>query len=155
MVAEDSPPIRPPSIRSRIAALAAGLLIFLWLASAASSVTETSFLLCLAVVLLGAGTIMAVLTVFGVKALEGRESFRRFNLSSLMLVCVPLGIYLAGVRALLSNIAQDEIPLWGWALFGVLALLAMAAMTVLLTAMAEAILWAARLPLTRRTTERD
>ena len=145
--------VKPPSTLSRIGSLACGSLLFWWLAYAASESADLPFAACLVVVVLGASVIMAVLTVFGVKAFEGAESLRRFNLSSLMLITVPLAIYLAGFRFLLSRAPTEEFTPGAWIALGVFALIAMAVVTILLVSMAEALLWAAQLPLTRRRGE--
>lgn len=145
-------PIRPkpPATWQRIGALAIGVLLIGYYAYGVSLATELSYVLALLIVVLGAVAIMVVLTVYGVKALEARESWRRFDLSSLMLIAVPVGIYLTGFRTFLTRAPTHEFTPLIWTMLGVFAVLAMGVMTILLTAMAEALLWAAKLPLVRR-----
>ncbi len=118
--------------------------IYLYLISVGIAVaTKSSLWLTSPLVLLSAFVIMAVLVVFGLRSLDAKPGSRSFGISTIMLIMVPLSFYFAAFRLITQDLPWDDIPWFGFAMIGVLAVLAMAVTTVLLLAWAEAIAWVA------------
>jgi hypothetical protein len=132
---------RPITTRSRIVALVFGPLYLLQLAAVSWSITRTSPWLNLLLILAGATLIMAVLVVFGIKAYDHRGPTRRFGLATIFLVMVPLSIYLAWFRWLMSHLPDERFTIAAGIAASVVFVLMVILTTVVLLWLAEALMW--------------
>jgi hypothetical protein len=133
----------PPTAVSRIASSLVGTLYLAYLIGVAHAVTQTPVWLALLLVLAGAGTIIAVLVAFGIKAYWHRGPVRRFGLSTIFLISIPLSIYLAGIRWMLQPASPQSLTLAQWTMVGVIGITFMLVTTILLLHLAEALMWIA------------
>ena len=137
--------MKPPAQHSfyrKLALIMGPVFLYGWTITFADSTGMTIWRAALCVNL-GAAAIMIVLTVFGLKALEGKESLRRFNLSTVMLVMAPLSIYLAAFNAMFRNVDVSGVSISDRVLVVVFCLMVMGLTTYVLLAFADAIAWLA------------
>lgn len=132
---------RPRTLVARILGLLGGLLFWVLAALGLVGGAELSLGLALFGTFCGAVVIMVSLAVFGVKAYSGGESLRRFNLSSLLLLTLPLAIYLTYGRLFVSRIPLEEISVWGRVMLIVLLVFAAGVATLVFANCAEALVW--------------
>jgi hypothetical protein len=142
----------PPTGVSRIASLLVGIAYLAYLIGVAHAVTQTPVWIVSLLVLAGAGTIMAVLVVFGLKAYWHSGPVRRFGLSSIFLISIPLSIYLAAIRWMLQAASPPSLTPAIWMTVWLTSITFMLVTTILLLHLAEALMWiaAALLRWTRR-----
>lgn len=109
-------------------------------AIALSAETKTPYAIAIVLTVAGALAIMAVLTVFGVKAYQYEHAVLRFTLSTVFFVVIPISLYLAAIRWFLQKLPTTDLTLAGqfWILF--FSLLWMFTTTVILLWLAEAIM---------------
>ncbi len=86
---------------------------------------------------------MVTLVVFGVKALQNSKYPYRFNISTVLLVIVPLSVYLSAIRIFLREMPMRNITISGWFVFGFFSLCFMAFSTAVLLWLADALMWLA------------
>lgn len=143
-----------PSTTSRLLALVLGPAYLLFLARVLGEATHTPFAMAVALTTVGAVTVMAVLSLLGVKAYEYRHAVIRFTLSTAFLVAIPLCVYLAFLRAVLRGQLTQQPDWLDWLLISAFAAFWMSATTVLLLWFAEAILWLAVVARRRLSSQR-
>ncbi len=132
---------KPPHLWFRLLALAfTPFYLFLW-SVALHEITELPLAATLPAIFLGAFLVMAVLVAFGLKALQGTERIWRFNISSIMLVMVPLGAYLSFLRLLFKPVPFENLDWAGWLSVAVGSITFMVVTTIVLLAFAEALAW--------------
>jgi hypothetical protein len=146
---------QPPTVFSRLIALAIGPSYLMYVAYVGWSVTRMSPWLVLALVLAGAGAIMAVLVVFGIKAFRHRGPARRFQLSTFLLIVLPLSIYLAAIRCVFHEVGSGENNVEHWGAVVIFSLVFIVVSTSILLWFAEALMWLAVLALKRRPVGRS
>ena len=133
----------PPTAVSRIASSLVGTLYLAYLIGVAHAVTQTPVWLASLLVLAGAGTIIAVLVAFGIKAYWHRGPVRRFGLSTIFLISIPLSIYLAAIRWMLQAATPQSLTPALWMIVCLISVTFMLVTTILLLHLAEALIWIA------------
>ncbi len=103
--------------------------------------TKTSYTFTLAMTVIGSAIVMAVLSVFGVKAYKYKHSTVRFTLSTVLLVTIPLSVYLTALRWVFREIPTQELDAVVWLFISANSLLFMILTTAILLWMAESIMW--------------
>jgi hypothetical protein len=133
------------SVGRRLFALLVGQLYLLTVSVLFSSVTKVPFVIVLLITLLSAAVIMAVLAIFGVRALNHRGSAVQFTLSTVFLVLIPLSIYLAALRWLIQGLPIERMDGTAWLVVSVVSIVFMLLSTAILLWFAEALVWVALL----------
>ena len=134
---------QPPNLQSRLCALLIGTWYLCSLAATFSQITRASPVLCFALVLTASIIVMVTLVVFGVKSLQNTKHPYRFNISTVLLVIVPLSVYLSAIRIFLRAMPTRNITISSWFVFGFFSLCFMAFSTAVLLWLAEALMWLA------------
>ena len=134
---------QPPNLQSRLFALLIGTLYLCCLAAAFSQITSASPALCFTLVLTAAIIVMVTLVVFGVKAFQNSKNPYRFNISTVLLVIVPLSVYLSAIRIVLRDNPMRNMTISGWFVVAFFSLCFMAFSTAVLLWLAEALMWLA------------
>jgi hypothetical protein len=133
--------VKPTAIWFRLLALTFTPIYLLIWAVALRESTRLPLVATFSAVVVGAFVVMGVLVAFGLKTLEGKERVSRFNLSSIMLVMVPLAAYLAALRAVLAPLPLNNLGAGGWAFLAAASMTFMIVTTIVLLAFAEALAW--------------
>lgn len=132
-----------PTVLPRIASLLTGGAYLAYLSGVACVTTGTPFWLTTLLVLAGAAAIMAVMVACGVKLERQQGPVRRFGLSTVFLITIPLSIYLAATRWMLQAATPQSLTLAQWTMVGVIGVTFMLVTTILLLHLAEALMWLA------------
>ena len=104
-------------------------------------------------VICAASVVMAVLGVLGVKAQQEKAPVRRFRLSSVFLLTVPLAIYLAAIRSVFTGMDMRGLTVPNWIVVAVCCVDFMIVTTLVLQCFTEAIVWT--VVMKRRVTSRS
>ena len=134
---------RSPTLLPRVASLLTGGAYLASLSGVACATTGTPFWLTTLLVLAGAAAIMAVMVACGVKLERQQGPVRRFGLSTVFLITIPLSIYLAAIRWMLQATTPQALTLAQWTMVGVIAITFMLVTTILLLHLVEALMWLA------------
>jgi hypothetical protein len=134
---------QPIRYRSRILALFGTPFYVMLVAAGLSGASTAPFWLSLLAVIAGAGVIMVTLCVFGVKAYRHAGPTRRFGLSTMFLVIIPLSVYLAGLRWGIMGLPVDRITPAGWITAALFCAIFIVISTAVLLRFTEAVLWLA------------
>jgi hypothetical protein len=117
---------------------------YLWILTGVfSHVTDTRYAVTLAIVAAGAAVLMTCIALFGVRAYRGAGRSRQFRISSLLLAMVPLSVYLAAIRWVLSGSQTAEFTPGQWFAVVLVACVFILLSTLILAKFAEAIVWTA------------
>jgi uncharacterized membrane protein SirB2 len=132
-----------PSVLPRIASLLTGGAYLAYLSGVACVTTGTPFWLTTVLVLAGAVAIMAVMVACGVKLERQQGPIRRFGLSTVFLITIPLSIYLAAIRWMLQAATPQSLTLAQWMMVGLIGITFLLVTNILLLHLAEALMWIA------------
>jgi hypothetical protein len=132
-----------PSTMNRLGTLVSGPLYLLMLAMGASNARGFPSAYTLLATVLGALAIMAAFAALGLRAYARRDDAFRFSLSTAFICSIPLCIYLAAVRWVMSGVKTPEFHWAEWGAIGLICVGWMWFTSGVLAQLAEALMWLA------------